>query len=65
MSNIRFRAFSHVTQWTKSAKSPSAHFSGRLASLFLLAENDYAASSRLAIRPEKSTLGPVQLRNIG
>ena len=54
--------FSNVTQWVKSATSPIARFSNRRAQLFLLAENDYVASSRLAIRPEKSTLGPVQLR---
>ncbi len=42
------------------ATHPIARFSGRLALLLLLAWDGHAASSRLAKRPEKRTLGRVQ-----
>jgi len=47
------------------ATHPIAHFSGRLALLLLLAWGGHAASSRLASRPEKRTLGRVQLPFLG
>jgi hypothetical protein len=48
------------------ATHPIAHFSGRLTLLLLLAwGGGHAAPSRLASRPEKRTLGRVQLLFLG
>ena len=42
-----------------------AHFSGFLALLFLVVEVQSTSSLRLARKPEKRTLAPVQQRNLG
>ena len=65
MASIGFMAFLTFTQWVRALRARLHLF--RLAQLrcFLLAENDYAASSRLAGRAEKSTLGHVQLSFLG
>ena len=47
------------------ATHPIAHFLSRPALLLLLAWNGHAASSRLAGRLKKRTLGRVQLQNLG
>ena len=47
------------------ATPPIAPFSSRLASLFLLAGNNHAASSRLASQLEKGTLECAQLPFLG
>jgi hypothetical protein len=49
----------------ESATHPIAHVLTRLALLLLLAWNDHAASSRLAIRVKTRPLGRVQLRFLG
>ena len=54
-----------VHQFSKHATYPIAHFLGRPALLLLLAWNGHAASSRLAGRPKKRTLGHVQSPFLG
>jgi hypothetical protein len=57
--------FLGLHQRAEHATHPIAHFSSRPALLLLLAWGGYAASSRLASRPEKRTLGRVQLPFLG
>ena len=59
-----FRLFM-IHQSNDHATRPIAHFSGRPALLLLLAWNGHAASSCLAGRPEKRTLGRVQSPFLG
>jgi hypothetical protein len=54
-----------VHQSGEHATYPIAHFSSRPALLLLLAWNGHAASSRLAERLEKRTLGHVQSPFLG
>jgi len=63
--NIDNQAFDNHHQMGGSATCAIAHFSGSLAALFLVAEVQSASLSRLARKPEKRTLAPVQLRNPG
>jgi hypothetical protein len=49
----------------ENATGTIAHFSSPLALLFLVAGGGHASSSRLAREPEKCTLAPVQLPNLG
>ena len=58
-------AFFELHRRGERATHPIAHFSDRLALLLLLAWGGHAASSRLASRPEKRTLGRVQLPFLG
>ena len=63
--NIDFLSLDSVHPLGESATGAIAHFSGPLASLLLVAGDGHASSSRLAREPEKCTLAPVQLPNLG
>ncbi|SFN37821.1 hypothetical protein SAMN05660284_01333 [Formivibrio citricus] len=47
------------------ATHPQAALVGRMTLLLLVAGNDHASSSRLAIRPTSATFERVQLRFLG
>jgi len=63
--NTNFNGFYNRHRNGESATDAIAHFSGSLAALLLVAEVQSASSSRLARKPEKRTLAPVQPRNLG
>ncbi len=65
MLSMNSGAFSNVTEWVRALRTRLHLFRLALLRCFLLAENDYAASSRLAGQAEKSTLGHVQLSFLG
>ena len=65
MLSMIFWAFSNVTKWVRALRTRLHLFRLALLRYFLLAENDYAASSRLAGQAEKSTLGHVQPSFLG
>jgi hypothetical protein len=54
-----------ATRWVKYATNKIALFLDSPASLFLLADSEYASSSRLAGKPKKCTLLSVQLLFLG
>jgi hypothetical protein len=60
----RFNLFA-LPRRMQCARGKIAHFLDSPAALFLLADHTYAASSRLAGKPKKSTRLPVQLRFLG
>jgi len=64
MNSDRY-AFYRFHRLGEGATHPIARRAGRLAALLLLAGNYPAASSRLAIRPARRTLGRVQLPFLG
>jgi hypothetical protein len=65
MNSLEDFSISKFTLWVKVATNKIAHFLDSPASLFLLADSEYAASSRLAGKPKKSTLLSVQLPFLG
>ena len=58
--DIDFLTFDKRHPLGESATGVIAHFSGSLASLFLVVEVQSTSSSRLVREPEKCTLTPVQ-----
>ena len=63
--NIDLLVFDKHHHLGENATGAIAHFSGSLALLFLVVEVQSTSSSRLARKPEKRTLAPVQQRNLG
>ena len=65
MLRMDFWALSNLAKRVRALRTRLHIFQLALLRCFLLAENDYAASSRLAGQAEKSTLGRVQLSFLG
>jgi hypothetical protein len=61
MDLFQFFSIFKFTSWVKYATNKIAHFLSFPAALLLLADSEYASSSRLAGKPKKSTLLSVQL----
>ena len=61
MTSIRLRVFLHFSKLVRAPRTRLHLFQLAQLRCFLLAENDYAASSRLAGQIEKCTLEHVQL----
>ena len=65
MDSLKFFSIFKFTILVRYATNKIAHFLGFPAALLLLADSEYASSSRLAGKPKKCTLLSVQLPFLG